>query len=52
MLTLRKTLSCPKDDTSLELKGYIWTRDHFGVFCSYVRIVDVAEWWGQGENME
>lgn len=51
MLTLRKMLSCPKDDTSQELKRYIWTRDHFGV-CSFVGIVDVAEWWGQGENMK
>lgn len=42
MLTLRKTLSCPKDDTSLELKGPVWAGEHFSVFCNDVRIVDVA----------
>lgn len=34
--------SCPKDNTSLELKGPIWAREQFRVFCNYMQMVDVA----------
>lgn len=45
MLTVKKMLHCPKEDTGLELRGHVWARDPFRVFS---RLCGLYTWLCEG----